>query len=150
MYKRIAVAIDGSKTSDMALGEAIKLAREMGAHILLLHVCEEMPVMWEPNTMNVMPMHDIMEAIANAGKALLKERAEQVAGQGVVAETKLVENYAGRIGSLITQEARQWGAELLVVGTHGRKGIDHLVMGSVAEQTVRSADMPVLLVRAKS
>lgn len=150
MYKRIAVAVDGSKTSDLALDEAARLARELGSQILLLHVCEELPAMWQAEGMNMMPMPDIVQAIANAGRVLLQARAQQLADQGVAAETKLVETIAGRIGSVIADEARQWGAELLVVGTHGRKGVDHLLMGSVAEQIARSASMPVLLVRAKS
>ena len=148
MYKRIAVAVDGSKTSDKALDEAIKLAREMGSVLLLLHVCEEMPIMWEPEGMSVIPTQEIIKAIADAGKTLLEARKEKVAGQGVAAETKLVEIYGGRIGSVISDQAQQWKADLLVVGTHGRKGLDHLLMGSVAEGVSRTASMPVLLVRA--
>ena len=71
MYKRIAVAVDGSKTSDKALQEAVGVAGEMGARILLLHVCEEMPVMWEPGGLNMMPTQDVMQVIADAGKELL-------------------------------------------------------------------------------
>lgn len=150
MYKRIAVAIDGSKTSDAALGEAVKLARETGAALLLLHVCEEMPVMWEPDGMSVIPMEDIRNAILGAGKVLLEKHREQLAGQGVAVETSLVETYDGRVGSVISGEARKWNADLLVVGTHGRTGIDHLLMGSVAEGVSRTASMPVLLVHAKN
>jgi len=150
MYKRITVAIDGSKTSDAALGEAIKLSSEMGARILLLHVCEEMPIMWEPDGMSVAPVQDIMKAIADAGKALLEKCKDRVASQGVAVETKLVESVGDRIGGIISEEAQKWNADLLVVGTHGRKGIEHLLMGSVAEGVIRTASMPVLLVRADS
>ena len=83
MYKRIAVAIDGSKTSDLALEEAIKLAAEMGSTLMLLHVCEELPFMWEPDGMNAVPMQDIMKAITDAGNALLEKCKERVASQGV-------------------------------------------------------------------
>lgn len=150
MYKRITVAVDGSKTSGLALDEAVKLAREMGATLLLLHVCEEMPVMWEPDGMSVIPMDDIRKAILGAGAALLERHREQLAGQGMAVETSLVETYDGRVGGVIAEEARKWNADLLVVGTHGRRGIDHLLMGSVAEGVSRNASMPVLLVRAKN
>lgn len=150
MYKRIAVAIDGSETSDMALGEAIKLAGEMGSMLFLIHVCEEPPMMWEPDGMGAVPLQDIMKAITNAGKALLEGCKERVAGQGVAVETKLVESAGGRLGGIIAGEAQKWDADLLVVGTHGRKGIEHLLMGSVAEGVVRTASMPVLLFRAKN
>lgn len=147
MYKRIAVAVDGSKTSGAALDEAVKLAREMGANLMLLHVCEEMPIVWEPDGLSVIPMVDVVKAIVDAGKGLLEKYRKQLAGQGVTVETKLVETYAGRVGVAISEEARKWNADLLVVGTHGRTGIDRLLLGSVAEGISRSATMPVLLVR---
>ena len=149
MYKRIAVAIDGSKTSDLALEEATKLAAEMGSILMLLHVCEELPFMWEPDGMNAVPMQDIMKAITDAGNALLEKCKERVASQGVGVETTMVESFGGRIGGVISEEAQKSKADLLVVGTHGRRGFEHLLMGSVAEGIIRTASMPVLLVRAK-
>jgi nucleotide-binding universal stress UspA family protein len=149
MYKRIAVAVDGSKTSDKALREAIGLARETGARILLLHVCEEIPAIWEPGGLNMMPTQSIMQAIVGAGKGLLEKREAQVAGQGLPVEIRLVETPGGRMSGTISQEAQKWSADLLVVGTHGRKGVDHILMGSVAEGVVRTAAMPVLLVRGE-
>jgi nucleotide-binding universal stress UspA family protein len=148
MYKRILVAVDGSETSGMALEEAIKLARVMDSTLLLLHVCEEAPVMWEPDGMGVIPMQDINQAFAAAGRALLKKDKARVAAQGLEAEKKLVEVYGGHIGAVISEEAQRWLADLIVVGTHGRKGLEHWLMGSVAEAVARTASMPVLLVRS--
>ena len=150
MYKRILVAVDGSETSIAALDEAIRLARVMGSTLLLLHVCEEAPVMWEPEGMGVIPMQDINQAFAEAGRALLKKGQERVAAQGLEAETKLVEVYGGPIGEAISEAAQQGLADLIVVGTHGHRGFAHLLMGSVAEGVCRTASMPVLLVRAKN
>ena len=147
MYKRIAVAIDGSETSGKALDEATKLAREMSSVILLLHVCEEMPIIWEPDGMNMILMQNSLKAIADAGKELLEKHRKQLAEQDITVETKLVETYGGRMGSVISEEAQKWHADLLVVGTHGRKGIAHFLIGSVAEDVTRTASMPVLLVR---
>lgn len=147
MYKRMVVAVDGSATSGKALDEASKLAREMSSIILLLHVCEEMPIMWEPDGMNMILMQNSLKAVSDAGKALLEKHRRQLAEQGITVETKLVETYGGRIGSVISEEAQKWNADLLVVGTHGRKGIAHLLMGSVAEGVARAASIPVLLVR---
>lgn len=149
MYKRIAVAVDGSKTSDKALQEAMDLASETGSKILLLHVCEEMPAMWEPGGLNMMPTQDIMQVITDAGKELLAKLEQQVAGRGLAVETRLTETMGGRAGSIISEEAQKWNADLLVVGTHGRKGVDHILMGSVAEGVIRTAAMPVLLIRGK-
>ena len=147
MYKRIVVAVDGSGTSSKALDEATKLARETSSIILLLHVCEEMPIMWEPDGMNMILMQNSLKAVSDAGKELLEKHRRQLAEQGITVETKLVETYGGRIGSVISEEAQKWNADLLVVGTHGRKGIAHLLMGSVAEGITRTASIPVLLVR---
>lgn len=150
MYKRIAVAVDGSKTSGRALREAVGLAGETGARILLLHVCEEAPAMWEPGSIGMIPTQDITQAVADAGKELLKELEARVAGQGLPVETRLVETFGGRVGGIISEEAQKWSADLLVVGTHGRKGVDHILMGSVAEGVVRTATIPVLLVRGEN
>jgi nucleotide-binding universal stress UspA family protein len=147
MYKRIAVAVDGSDTSTAALNEAIKLAKVMGSTLLLLHVCEEIPVVWNMEGMTTFPLEDVRQALIESGRNLLQKDKARVAESGIDAETKLVEDYQGRIGAAISKEAEQWLADLLVVGTHGRKGLSHLLLGSVAEGVTRSAGMPVLLVR---
>ena len=147
MYKRIAVAVDGSETSTMALNEAVKLAKMMNSTLLLLYVCEEIPVIWNTDGMAPLPVEEVTKAFIDAGRKLLQRDRAGVAESGVEVETKLVESYNGRIGAVISQEAEKWLADLLVVGTHGRKGINHLLMGSVAEGVMRTANMPVLLVR---
>jgi nucleotide-binding universal stress UspA family protein len=147
MYKRIVVAVDGSGTSTMAMNEAVKLAKVMNATLLLLYVCEEMPIVWNADGMTPFPIEEVTKAFIDAGKHLLRQDSIRVAESGIEVETKLVDNYNGRIGAVISKEAEKWQADLLVVGTHGRKGINHLLMGSVAEGVMRTANMPVLLVR---
>jgi nucleotide-binding universal stress UspA family protein len=147
MYKRIAVAVDGSETSTVALNEAVKLGKVMKSTLLLLYVCEEMPIVWNTDGMTPFPLEDLTKAFVDAGKKLLLQDKASVADSGLEVETRLVENYNGRIGAVISQEAEKWLADLLVVGTHGRKGITHLLMGSVAEGVMRTANIPVLLVR---
>ena len=147
MYKRIAVAVDGSDTSTAALNEAVKLAKLMNSTLLLLYVCEELPVIWNVEGMMPFPMDDVTKAFIESGKQLLQKEKLRLADSGIGTETRLVEDYNGRIGAVISQEAEQWLADLLVVGSHGRKGLDHLLLGSVAESVMRTANMPVLLVR---
>lgn len=147
MYKRIAVAVDGSDTSTTALNEAVKLAKAMNSTLLLLHVCEEIPVVWNMEGMTAFPLEDVTQALIESGRQLLQKDKARVAESGIDAETRLVEDYNGRIGAVISKEAEQWLADLLVVGTHGRKGLSHLLLGSVAEGVMRTASMPVLLVR---
>lgn len=147
MYKRIVVAVDGSDTSDAAVGEAIKLAKLMDSTVMLLYVCEELPLVWNIEGMTSFPMEDMSKALVESGKQLLLKDAATAAKAGVKVETRLVEDYQARIGAVISKEAGQWQADLIVVGTHGHKGLDHLLMGSVAEGVMRSATIPVLLVR---
>lgn len=147
MYKRIAVAVDGSDTSAAALNEAVKLAKLMDSTLLLLYVCEEMPVVWDIEGMASFPMEDMSKALIESGRHLLHRDEMTAAKAGIKVETRLVEDYRARVGAVISKEAAQWKADLLVIGTHGRKGLDHLLMGSVAEGVMRTATMPVLLVR---
>jgi nucleotide-binding universal stress UspA family protein len=70
---------------------------------------------------------------------------------GIKAETKLIEATppGARIASMIAAEAKAWPADMIVIGTHGRRGVDHLLMGSVAEGVVRISPVPVLLIRGR-
>ena len=149
MYKRIVVAVDGSDISARALDEAIKLAKLTGATLLLLHVCEEVPVLWNIEGAAMLPVADLDKVISEAGKQLLDKNQALTAAAGVTAETQLIEDYSGRIGAVISEAAENWHADLLVLGTHGRKGFDHLLMGSVAEGVMRTAGVPLLLIRGK-
>ena len=65
----------------------------------------------------------------------------------VAVDTALVEGYSGRLCDLVAEQAREWGADLVVLGSHGRRGIGRVVLGSDAEQIIRSAHLPVLVVR---
>ncbi len=147
MYKRILVALDGSKISDLALEEAIGLAREMKSQLLLLHVNEGLPAQWEPEGAPMLILPEMLDAIAEAAESLLRKARERAERAGIPAETRLVEALGRRAAQVISEEARKWPADLLVLGTHGRKGFDHLLLGSVAEGVIRTASMPVLLVR---
>ncbi|MHB0986448.1 MAG: universal stress protein [Sulfuricella sp.] len=147
MYKRILVALDGSKISNLALEEAIGLAREMKSQLLLLHVNEGLPAQWEPEGAPFLILPEMLDAIAEAAESLLRKARERAERAAVPAETRLVEALGRRTAQVISEEARKWPADLLVLGTHGRKGFDHLLLGSVAEGVMRTASMPVLLVR---
>jgi nucleotide-binding universal stress UspA family protein len=149
MYKRIAVAVDGSDTSRGALSEAVKLAKTLGSTLLLLHVCEEMPVTLSADGLMTIPLPDMDQVFVEAGNRLLHKDKAFAEEAGINVETCLVEDYSGRIGGVISEEAGRWLADLLVLGTHGRKGLDRWLLGSVAEMVTRSASMPVLLVRSK-
>lgn len=144
MYKRILVAIDGSTTSEHALREAVTLAREAKGELLLVHVVDEFIYNWDAE---YMAQTEISEALVARGRELLKKAAANVADADIPVATKLVETVGQRVPELITKEAETWPAELIVIGSHGRRGLIRLFIGSVAEGVVRLAAKPVLLIR---
>lgn len=145
MYSKILVPVDGSPTSNLGLAEACKLARLAGSHLRLLHVVDMMSVtMSVESSMAATPT--VFEMLREGGQAIL-ERARALAEvAGVPAETALLESMAGRVCDVVAEEARRWGAEL-VVSTHGRRGAGRVLMGSDAELIARVSPVPVLLVR---
>ncbi|MHB1528931.1 MAG: universal stress protein [Acidiferrobacteraceae bacterium] len=144
MYKHILVAIDGSDTSALALQEAIKLAKEQQARLRLVHVIDEFPFM-TPDTGWVDDVR-LGEVLFKAGQTILDEAREMAQKAGLEVETALPQNLSQRIATVIVDEAKRWTADLIVVGTHGRHGIEHWVLGSVAEGVARAARIPVLLI----
>ncbi len=144
MYQRIVVPVDGSETSRKALQEAIKLAQTFHARLKLVHVVENARVFDAEGMVDYAALREV----ATKGGELILSRGRELAEQaGVKAETALLEAGGDRNENVIVADARQWLAELIVIGTHGRSGISRLLFGSVAEGVVRGATMPVLLIR---
>jgi nucleotide-binding universal stress UspA family protein len=147
MYRKILVPVDGSSCSLKGLNEALKLAGALQARIKLVHVVNEL--ISEP-ALAPAEYHDrLIEAMRENGKATL-EGAQSIASlQGAETEVELRETVGGRASDCIIDAAKHWGADLIVMGTHGRRGMSRLAMGSDAELVVRSAPVPVLLVRER-
>ncbi|MGA7181082.1 MAG: universal stress protein [Thiobacillaceae bacterium] len=148
MYRHILVATDGSHTSAIALQEGLKLARELRGQLLILHVVETVNLNLDSEFIDP---SDNWDAVRKSGEAVLA-RAEAAAREaGINARSKLVEidTMDRRIPEVIADEAKAWPADVIVIGTHGRRGISHLFLGSVAEGVVRVATKPVLLIRGK-
>jgi nucleotide-binding universal stress UspA family protein len=147
MYDKILVPVDGSPTSQRGLEEAMRLAKLCGAQLRLVHVVDLL-------SFNLAAAGDagmtaeLWDALKEGGQQILSRARDQVAAAGLAVDTHLFENLAGRVADLVVDEARQWGASLIVLGTHGRRGVGRLMLGSDAEQVARHASVPVLLVRA--
>jgi nucleotide-binding universal stress UspA family protein len=147
MYQRILVPIDGSSTSRRGLDEAIGLARLTGGRLRLLHVLDELVFVTGFET-GATYSNDVLPMLKRGGESILAEGKARVVAAGLSAETVLVECFARRTAEVVVAQAAEWKADLIVLGTHGRRGVGRIVMGSDAEQIVRSAPVPVLLVRA--
>jgi len=149
MYKRILVPFDGSPTSERGLREAVLLAQDQGARLRILNVVEEYVLVqgagFDGGGLYTGEMLDLL--IADSKKIVAKGLA-QAARRGVEAEASTIKSFANRSSESIVEEAKKWRADLIVMGTHGRRGVSRLMLGSDAEIVVRTADVPVLLVRA--
>ncbi|MDA8255246.1 MAG: universal stress protein [Betaproteobacteria bacterium] len=145
MYKRIMVAVDGSHTSELALQEAVNLAKDLGAQVRIVHAVDEVTLNWDAEYANPA---EICQAMAQTGRDILHKAGTFAKEAGVTADTKLIEidTLGHRIPQAIADEAEIWPADLIVIGTHGRSGLSHVLLGSVAEGIVRVATKPVLLI----
>jgi nucleotide-binding universal stress UspA family protein len=146
MYTRILVPVDGSHTSTRGLQEAVELAKSQRAALRIMHVVDESVLAMNPEA--IVGTGELIDDIVAAGKHALKNAHALAERHGIKAETVMYENVAGRVAEVILDEAKKWHADLIVMGTHGRRGITHAVLGSDAERVVRSSPVPVLLVRA--
>jgi len=145
MYEKILVPIDGSPTALRGFEEAVALARALKSKLLLLHAIDVFPIAVEmvPAT----NWDDILDGLRKHGQSLLDTGCRTAADHGVAAESRLVEARTERVADTIVKEAQDAGCDLVVMGTHGRRGFNRVMMGSDAELVVRHCPIPVLLVR---
>lgn len=145
MYARILVPVDGSATSERGLREALALAKRLNSSIVLLHAVEAYPIMME--MASVATWDRIAESLREAGRRVLETAHRTVVEQGVASEAVLEDVVAARVADIILDQVKSRHCELIVMGTHGRRGLGRTLLGSNAELVVRQSPVPVLLVR---
>jgi nucleotide-binding universal stress UspA family protein len=146
MYKHILVPLDGSDTSRRGLTEAIGLAQALKARLRLLHVTSDFPIMLE--MANTIDFEKYRSGLHQFGRNLLEETKAEAERAGLTASTELRDLKGRRVADSIIDEAGVARCDLLVIGTHGRRGFQRTLMGSDAERVMRESPVPVLLVRA--
>ena len=147
MYQQILVAVDGSETSARALDAALQLARDAGAKLQPLFVVD-VPLMSYD-----VPGYDpsyVRNALLEEGRQVMDDAVARMKRAGVQGTPRIVEtDLAGDdIARCILRAANEFKASLVVMGTHGRRGFQRLVLGSVAERFLRIAQCPVLMISA--
>jgi nucleotide-binding universal stress UspA family protein len=145
MYQRILVAVDGSATSLRGLDEAVKVAKASRGQLLLVHVVNE--IVMTPEYLPAAYYDRIFQSLRGSGLKLLEQAADQVSRADLSCEQKLVEIAGARVADEIVKQASEWSADLIVMGTHGRRGLNRLALGSDAELVLRLSAVPLLLVR---
>ncbi|MEF7612590.1 universal stress protein [Aquincola sp. MAHUQ-54] len=146
MYQRLLVPVDGSPPSDAALTEAIRLARLTGGQIRLLHVVDNLPFVFGAEGYGGMST-DVIALLREAGEKILQQARARVVEAGIAVDTVLGDSPGGRLCDAVVAQVGAWAADLVVIGTHGRRGASRVLLGSDAEQVVRHAGIPVLVVR---
>jgi nucleotide-binding universal stress UspA family protein len=149
MYKRILIPVDGSDTSTRGLEQAIRLAKDQGARLRLVHVVEEYVVVQSAGVPEAGSyVGDLIDSLQAEGKKIIAKATALAGRRGVKADGVTFESFSSRSSDYIVREAKKWKADLIVMGTHGRRGVNRLVLGSDAEIVVRTSPVPVLLVRS--
>jgi nucleotide-binding universal stress UspA family protein len=149
-WQTLLVPHDYSPCADRALGLAVDLARAHKAKIILLHVTDLPPGLTADAMVTDRETGEQIRVDAYAAAAAMREleqRAEPLRGAGLVVESR---NALGDITDRILEVVADEQVDLLVMGTHGRTGLAHLFLGSLAEKILRIATIPVLTVREKA
>jgi len=141
-YRRILIPVDGSPTSNKALASGLQIAHEGDGCVRLVHVVDELAYLtgFEASAL-------VFDELQNAARRVLAEAEEIAKATGVPFESRFVDRPGARLGDVVADEASKWNADLIVVGTHGRRGISRVMLGSGAEQVIRLAPVPVLVIR---
>jgi nucleotide-binding universal stress UspA family protein len=147
MYQRILAAIDGSDTASRACTEAIGLAADQKARLRILYVISYAFV---SAVLGGAYTGDLLRRMRADAQAALDSAESAARNAGVEVEPRLLEHHSTQIGEGILEDAQKWQCDLVVMGTHGRRGYARSVLGSDAEFVACHASIPVLLVRKAS
>jgi nucleotide-binding universal stress UspA family protein len=146
MYKRILVPIDGSPTADLGCREAIRLAQGLGSELHFLNVVD--PRLLFAEVSSTVGPQEILDIWRAGGERLVAQAVAAAAAADVSADAAVRCDPGQRVCDQILEEAKREEADLVVMGTHGRRGVGRLLLGSDAEYVLRLSSIPVLVVRA--
>jgi nucleotide-binding universal stress UspA family protein len=138
--------VDGSHTSTLGLQEAIRIAIDQRARLKLISVIDGFII--TQNFEGLIIADDMIDALRESGKKAINNALALVKKHDLKAEATTFETVGDRVAEVIVREAKKWKADLIVMGTHGRRGFNRLVLGSDAEGVLRHSPVPVLMVRS--
>lgn len=146
MYNHIIVAVDDSSTSAMGLDKAIELSRLNGARLEIVHAVDESIFSHITGT-TLGNKEKALAALLAEGQDILDRAVATAKSQGISPESHLLSSESLHAADQIAKHVAHTGADLLVVGSHGRRGFQHMILGSVAEKLLRKVNVSVLVVR---
>jgi nucleotide-binding universal stress UspA family protein len=145
MFDRILVALDDSASAQMALGEAIKLAKLSSGVVYALSVVDR--GRWPAEASARFDFEPEPSAAASVATRIFDEAEALFRESGVSGKVRAIDAYGESVSEVLARAAEECDADIIVMGTHGRRGAQRFLLGSVAESLVRSTDRPVLLLR---
>ena len=146
MYQHIVVAVDDSDTARRAIREAVALAKSSSAELTLVHAVDE--ALFAHFSHTTMANRDAVQAaLISEGQSVLDAAEQVAASEGMAPQTRLLTSEHQSTSDQVTAAVKALRADLLVVGSHGRRGVQRLFLGSVAERLLRKVDISVLIVR---
>lgn len=145
MFNHILVPVDGSETANLALNKASELAKTLGSKVTVMYVIDPYPFTGVGADFAYGQTQYLSAATAEANNVLDAAKASMQEA-GVVAQAALSEGHAVHQGILNTLEST--GADLIVMGSHGRRGLEKLMLGSVTQRVLGVVHIPVLVVRS--
>jgi len=148
VYKNIVLAVDNSASSRRATEEAVRIAALAKATVHAVYVVDKSALF---NYGGYYDPEALLDAMRSDGKEALEHAHEALAAGEVHSEEEIVEteSLGDHVENALQRYAQRCGADLIVMGTHGRRGVQRLVLGSVAERFLRFSSCPVMLVRAQ-
>ena len=148
MYQRILVPVDGSPTAQRGLAEAVALAAGLHSRVLFLHIVDDYATFSEMTS--AQGYDEMLRGMRQFGLDVLAKARQAAESASVHSETLLREVTGQRVADVIVAQAAQHGCDLIVMGSHGRRGFSRLALGSAAEGVARISTVPVLLVRLEA
>ena len=145
MYKHILIPIDGSDCSEQAIKEGLALAKAFDAQVTFLYVFEIPTSIAYAGLERVSYHHSLMEDLRNFAKEALEEAEMLAKESGVDYKSKFIEEDTTPAKAILAEEAEH---DITVIGSHGRRGVDRLFIGSVTEDVLRKAKKPQLVVHS--
>jgi nucleotide-binding universal stress UspA family protein len=147
MFKRILIPVDGSDTANKALVAGLQMARETSASVRLVHAVNEMAYLGGMDPYGTYSV-DLAGMMREGGAKVLTDAMAIAQSAGIEASQSLCDDPGKRLGEMVAEAAKLWSADLIVVGSHGRRGMGRVLLGSGAEQILRLAPVPVLVIRS--
>ncbi len=149
MYKKILIATDGSELADKGVKQGVELAKETGASAVFVSVTELLPsygiVVAAEWASSPAAFQEYREAISKAAAEILAKAKTEAESAGVNVETVHVENQSPAQG--IVEAAKTKGCDLIVIASHGRRGVNKLLLGSQAAEVLSLSTVPVLVIK---